>query len=261
MEQNGSHRKTYFVSDSHFGVPDREQSRNREETFIHWLDSISKDADAIYIMGDLFEFWFEYRTVIPKGYARLFGKLAAITDSGIPVYFFRGNHDIWAFSYLEEELNMTIYSDHIIKDIKGSRFFLAHGDGLGKGDKGYKFIRKVFRNRINQWLFRWLHPDIGSRLGYYFSNKSRANHEQRGLETTNLRGIERLTGYCKKVLEKHSDIDYFVFGHIHLPKKVKLNERSLYVSLGDWIRHFSYGVFDGTHLNIEFYQKNNNTTT
>ena len=248
-------KKVYFISDSHFGVPDRERSLVREQMFIQWLNEVKNDAHEIYLMGDLFEFWFEYKTVIQKGHVRLLGKLAEITDAGIPIYFFRGNHDVWAFDYLAEELNIKIYPDTLIKEINGKTFFLGHGDGLGKGDNGYKFLKKIFRNRINQWLFRWLHPDIGTWLGLFWSNKSRVANENNGIEKVNDEGIKRLTGFCQKTLEKQPNIDFFVFGHVHKPNVTMLNEHSKYISIGDWIRYFSYVEFDGENLEIKYYKK------
>ena len=246
-------KKIYFVSDSHFGVPNREKSLERERLFIDWLDMVKNDAREIYIMGDLFEFWYEYKTVIQKGYVRLLGKLAEITDAGIPVYFFRGNHDVWAFDYLADELNIKIYPDTLVKEIDGRKFLLGHGDGLGEGDNGYKFLKKVFRNKLNQWLFRWVHPDIGTRLGLYWSNKSRIANENTGLEKVNQAGLDRLTGYCQEVLNEQPDIDYFVFGHIHKPETVDLNGKSSYYSIGDWIQYFSYLEFDGNSLKHKYF--------
>ena len=249
------HKKVYFISDSHFGVPDREQSLEREKLFIAWLEFIKNDASELYIMGDLFEFWFEYKTVVQKGYVRLLGKLAEISDAGIPVYFFRGNHDVWAFDYLAEELGFIIYPDTLIREINGKMFFLGHGDGVGKGDNGYKFLKKVFRNKINQFLFKWLHPDIGTRMGMYWSNRSRVANVNQGIEAVNDAGIERITGYCREVLKTNPDIDYFVFGHIHRPQVVELNEKAHYYSVGDWIRYYSYLVFDGETLSHHYFVK------
>lgn len=254
MKNDLKDHKIYFVSDCHFGVPSRDESLIRERLFIDWLEIIKHDAGEIYIMGDLFEFWFEYKTVVPKGHTRLFGKLAEITDSGIPVYFFRGNHDVWAFDYFVDELNIKIYPDTLIREIEGKKFFLGHGDGLGKGDNGYKFLKKVFRNKVNQWLFRWLHPDIGTGMGLYWSNRSRIANENSGLEKVNQEGIERLTGYCKEILQEHPDIDYFIFGHIHKPVVIDLNQKSKYISIGDWINYFSYVVFDGKNLEQKFFK-------
>ncbi|MCD4737216.1 MAG: UDP-2,3-diacylglucosamine diphosphatase [Bacteroidales bacterium] len=255
MTKLAENKKIYFVSDSHFGVPDRKRSLAREKLFVKWLESIEPSAQEIFLMGDLFEFWFEYKTVIPKGYTRLFGILAQIADKGIPVSFFRGNHDVWAFKYLEEELNIQLFSDFQIREINGKIFYLAHGDGLGKGDNGYKFIKKVFRNRINQWLFKWLHPDIGTGLGYFFSDKSRENHMNKGLEKINNIGIERLKGFCFEKLKENNDINYFIFGHIHMPKIIKLTDSAQYISLGDWINYFSYAEFDGKDVILKDFKE------
>ncbi|MCB0822751.1 MAG: UDP-2,3-diacylglucosamine diphosphatase [Bacteroidales bacterium] len=248
------HKKIYFVSDSHFGVPNRELSRIREDLFIRWLDMIKPEAEALYIMGDLFEFWFEYKTVVQKGYVRLLGKLAEITDSGIPVTFFRGNHDVWAFDYLAEELGIKIYPDTQTTMLKGHKFFLGHGDGLGEGDNGYKFLKKVFRNKVNQFLFRWLHPDIGTGMGLYWSNQSRVANENSGLEAVNQAGIDRISGFCKAELEKDPDIEYFIFGHVHKPEVVDLNGKAKYFSIGDWINYYSYLVFDGETLEHHYFK-------
>jgi UDP-2,3-diacylglucosamine hydrolase len=236
-------------------VPNHEKSLERERLFISWLDEVKRDAQEIYIMGDLFEFWYEYKTVIQKGYVRLFGKLAEITDSGIPVHFFRGNHDVWAFNYLAEEINIKIFPDTLTREFNGKIFYLGHGDGLGKGDSGYKFIKKVFRNRMNQWLFRWLHPDIGTAMGLFWSNRSRIANENTGLEKVNQAGLDRLSGYCRQILEKNPDIDYFIFGHIHKPNVVDLNGKARYFSIGDWINYYSYLVFDGETLEHKYFKK------
>jgi len=257
LNSDAKNKKVYFFSDCHFGVPDHDRSLIRERLLISWLDNVKKDALEIYIMGDLFEFWFEYKTVVQKGHVRLFGKLAEITDSRIPVYFFRGNHDVWAFDYLTEELNIKIYPDTLVKHILGKKFFLGHGDGLGQGDNGYKFLKKVFRNKINQWLFRWVHPDIATAMGLFWSNKSRVANENSGLEAVNAAGISRLTDYCNKMLEKEPDIDYFVFGHIHKPQVVILEKNASYFSIGDWIKNYSYLVFDGNTLEHKYFTNNN----
>ncbi len=250
-----STKKIYFVSDCHFGVPNRELSRKREELFIRWLDEIRPNAEAIYIMGDLFEFWFEYKTVIQKGYVRLLGKLAEVSDTGIPIYFFRGNHDVWAFDYLADELGFKIYPDTLTTTLKGKKFFLGHGDGLGKGDNGYKFLKKVFRNKVNQFLFRWLHPDIGTGMGLFWSNKSRVANENTGLEAVNQAGIDRIAGFCREKLAEEPDIDYFVFGHVHRPEVIDIGGTAQYFSIGDWINYYSYLVFDGVTLEHHYYKK------
>ncbi|MEZ5199558.1 MAG: UDP-2,3-diacylglucosamine diphosphatase [Bacteroidales bacterium] len=255
MNSPTSNTKIYFVSDCHFGVPTPEESRKREKLFIQWLSEIQKDAKEIFIMGDLFEFWFEYKTVVQKGHIRLFGKLAEITDAGIPIAFFRGNHDVWAFDYLNKELGIHIYPDTLIKEFNGKKFFLGHGDGLGKGDNGYKFLKKVFRNKFNQWLFRWLHPDIGTAMGLYWSNRSRVANVNYGLEKVNQAGLDRLTGFCQEKLKSDPDIDFFIFGHIHKPTIIDLNGKAKYISIGDWINYYSYVVFDGEKLEQKFFIK------
>jgi len=244
--------KIYFASDFHFGIPDHARSLEREKLFVKWLDKVKEDASEIFLMGDIFDFWFEYKTVVPKGFVRLLGKLAEITDSGIPVHLFRGNHDVWAFSYLQQELNITLHRKPEIMDFSGKKFYLAHGDGLGPGDHGYKFLKKVFACRLNQWLFRWLHPDLGAKMGLYFSKRSRlANVAKEGKkDATNNIQNEMLYQYSEAMCKKHPDVDYFVFGHRHLPIKVKLGEKAEMLILGDWITNFTYGVFDGTELKL-----------
>ncbi|MCD4746150.1 MAG: UDP-2,3-diacylglucosamine diphosphatase [Bacteroidales bacterium] len=254
--KNSPKKKIYFVSDCHFGIPDYKTSLKREKLFIQWLDEIKADAREIYFMGDLFDFWFEYKTVIPKGYTRLFGKLTEIIDSGIPVHLFRGNHDIWAFDYLRKELNINIHRKPLIKDFNNKRFFLAHGDGLGKGDKGYKFLKKIFESQLNQWLFKWIHPDIGTRIALYWSKRSRYANINKVEKTNGMeKGIKRLSNYCKEILIKEKHIDYFIMGHIHLPVITNITEKSKYISLGDWLTNFSYAVFDGNNVELKFYKK------
>lgn len=245
-----SNKKVYFFSDAHLGIPDMESSRKRERKMVRFLNQIQKDALEIYIMGDLFDFWFEYKTVVPKGFARLFGKLADIVDSGIPIYFFRGNHDIWAFNYLQEELGVHIYREPQRKEILGKQFYLAHGDGLGQGDRGYKFLKWVFEQKINQWMFRWLHPDWGLAMGLFWSRRSRYANEAREdkeKEEPVQRPIEdsRLPKYAKSLLQQGEKIDYFVMGHWHIVRNLELSSESRFIFLGDWISRFSYGVFDG----------------
>jgi len=254
-----SNKKIYFVSDFHLGVPDHDHSLNREKLFIQWLDEVKMDAAEIWLMGDVFDFWFEYKTVVPKGFVRLLGKLAEIIDSGIPVHLFRGNHDVWAFDYLSKELNIQLHRKPEIKDFGGKKFFLAHGDGLGPGDTGYKILKKVMECPLNQWLFRWIHPDIGTRLGLYFSRKSRYAHiaKEGKKESSNHIEDERLYKFSIDLLKTKSEINYFIFGHRHLPVNVPLSETSNFIILGDWITNFSYAVFDGTSLSLKFFTSKN----
>jgi UDP-2,3-diacylglucosamine hydrolase len=244
-------KKVYFASDQHFGAPTAEKSFPREQKFVAWLDEIKHDADALFLLGDLFDFWFEYKTVVPKGFVRVLGKLAEIRDSGIPIYFFVGNHDLWMYDYFEKELNIPVYHKpkHFI--INNKEFFIGHGDGLGPGDKGYKRMKKVFTNPFSKWIFRWLHPDIGVRLAQYLSVKNKLIS---GKEDVKYLGEENewLVHYAKKKLEsKH--YDFFIFGHRHLPLEIILKDQSRYFNLGDWIGYFSYGVFDGTNFELKRY--------
>jgi UDP-2,3-diacylglucosamine hydrolase len=249
------HTKFYFISDFHLGIPDYARSLEREKRFVRLLGEAKADAAAIYLMGDIFDFWFEYHTVIPKGFARLFGKLAEITDSGIPVHLFRGNHDIWAFNYLENELNIQLHRTSEVVVLGGKKFFLSHGDGMGPGDHGYKLLKKLFEFRPNQWLFRWLHPDIGSRLALYFSRKSRiANIIKEGrIEKTENYEQERLIIFSREMAAKDPSINYFIFGHRHLPIDLALSANSRCIILGDWVTNFTYAVFDGNDLSLKYY--------
>ncbi len=243
----------YFASDFHLGIPDPETSLKREKLLVQWLDKIRTKATEIYLMGDLFDFWFEYTTVIPKGYTRLLGKIAEITDQGIPVYMFKGNHDLWAFDYLKHETGITLYRKPLIRRFGQKNFYLAHGDGLGPGDTGYKLLSKLFENKIAQFLFKWLHPDIGTRLGLFFSGKSRNAHimrEQKPHFKINMES-EMLTVYCREILKTQPEIHYFIFGHRHYPINYPLNENSRLILLGDWISNFTYAVFDGNDIRLE----------
>ena len=245
-------KKIYFSSDNHLGAPTQAESLPREKTFVNWLDSIKHDAEVIFLLGDLFDFWFEYRTVVPKGFVRTLGKLAELRDSGIQIHFFVGNHDLWMHDYFEKELNIPVYHDPKEFVFNNKHFFIGHGDGKGPGDKGYKRMKKVFTNPFSKWLFRWLHPDIGVRVAQHLSVKNKLIS---GDEDKEFLGEEQewLAQYSKRKLEsKH--FDYFVFGHRHLPMKIKVGENSTYFNLGDWISHYTYGVFDGDKLELKTYR-------
>ena len=241
-------KKVYFASDQHLGAPTMEASFPREKKFVAWLDSIKSDAEAIFLLGDLFDFWFEYKTVVPKGFTRVLGKLAEISDSGIPIYFFVGNHDLWMKDYFEKELNIPVFHQPKEFLINQKKFLIGHGDGLGPEDIGYKRMKKVFTFPLFKWMFRWLHPDLGVKLGQYMSVK---NKMISGEEDFKFWGEENewLVQYCKKKLQENH-YDYFVFGHRHLPLEIKLQESSTYFNLGDWIKHFTFGVFEETHFSL-----------
>jgi len=243
-------KKIYFASDQHLGAPTPKASLPREKKFVAWLDTIKEDAGTIFLLGDLFDFWFEYKTVVPKGFVRVLGKLAELKDAGIDIYFFVGNHDLWMRDYFQKELNIPIFHKPQEFEINGKIFLIGHGDGLGPSDHGYKRMKKVFTFPFFKWLFRWLHPDIGVRLGHYFSVKNKlisGDEDARFLGEEN----EWLAQYCRrKLTEKH--YDFFVFGHRHLPLEIELNNNSTYINLGDWIQYFTYGEFMKTFKLKEF---------
>jgi UDP-2,3-diacylglucosamine hydrolase len=245
-------KKIYFASDNHLGAPTAEASKPREQKFVAWLDDIKHDAAAIFLLGDLFDFWFEYKTVVPKGFTRTLGKLAEISDSGIPIHYFVGNHDLWMNGYFEEELGIPVYHKPQEFTFNDKTFFIGHGDGLGPGDKGYKRMKKVFTSPFFKWLFRWGHPDIGMRIAQYLSVKNKLIS---GDEDATFLGEDKewLAVYSRKKLEeKHRD--FFVFGHRHLPLEIQLHETSTYINLGDWIQYYTYGIFDGKTFVLKAYE-------
>jgi len=238
--------KIYFASDFHLGVPNAKKSREREKQIIDWLEVISEDAEEIYLLGDLFDFWFEYKKAIPKGFVRFQAKLAELCDRGIEIHVFTGNHDMWMFNYFEEELGVKMHRNPIKKEWNGKKFILGHGDGLGPGDLKYKFIKKVFANPICIWLFGWIHPNIGIGMANFWSGSSRKVNEKKDeiyLGDEN----EWLLQYCKTEL-KSEHTDYFVFGHRHLVLDLEVGENSRYINLGHWFREPHYAVFDGENL-------------
>ncbi|MFC4263243.1 UDP-2,3-diacylglucosamine diphosphatase [Ferruginibacter yonginensis] len=245
-------KKIYFLSDFHLGAPNADESRVREKKVVAFLDEIKKDAATVFIVGDLFDFWYEYKRVVPKGYVRILGKMAELADAGIDIHFFVGNHDMWMKNYFQTELNTAVYFEPKAFTFNNKQFLIGHGDGLGPGDKGYKFIKKVFRNPISTWLFGILPPNIGMGLADYFSRKSRA---KTGHTDEVFLGEENewLVVYCKEVLQK-TPYDYFIFGHRHLPLQIQLNPQSTYINLGDWIKYFTYAVFDGVSVSLHYYK-------
>src|ERR1035438_4919488 len=248
MENN---KKIYFASDFHLGAPDYAASLEREKKIVKWLDEIKKDAQEIFLVGDLFDFWFEYKTVVPRGYVRILGKIAELTDSGIPVHLFTGNHDMWIFDYLPKEINIILHKEPIEREFNNRKFFIGHGDGLGPGDKGYKFLKKVFANKFCQWLFAWIHPNLGMKIVNYWSHRSRIFNEENEEKFLG-EDKEWLVIYCNKALEK-KHYDYFIFGHRHLPLDIKLNDSSRYINLGEWFKSNSYAVFDGNDISLKQY--------
>jgi UDP-2,3-diacylglucosamine hydrolase len=239
-------KKIYFLSDFHLGAPDAASSLVREKRIVEFLEQIREDASQIFIVGDMFDFWYEYRKVVPKGYVRLLGKLAEITDSGIPISFFVGNHDMWMNDYLLKELNIPVYFEPKSFEFSNKKFLIGHGDGLGPGDHGYKTIKKVFRNRFCQWLFGVLPPYAGMGLANYLSRRSR---ESTGKHEEVFLGEDRewLIIYSKEILQQQH-YDYFIFGHRHLPIDFRLNGNARYINLGDWITYYTYAYFDGKDM-------------
>ena len=244
-----SDKKIYFASDNHLGAPNFEESLPRERKFVSWLDHVKKDAAAIFLVGDLFDFFFDYKTVVPKGFTRVLGKLAEITDSGIPVYFFVGNHDLWMNDYFEKELNITTFHRPQYFLLNNKMFLIGHGDGLGPGDKGYKRMKKVFINPLSKWLFRWLHPDLGVKLAKYLSVKNKLIS---GDEDAEFLGEENewLIQYCRRKLQE-KNTDFFIFGHRHLPINFDLSDTVKYINLGDWISYYTYAEFDGENTALK----------
>ncbi len=230
--------KIYFASDLHLGSPDWNNSLIRETHFVNWLQSIRGDAAEIYLLGDMFDFWFEYKRAVPKGGVRLLGKLAEFADSGIVIHYFVGNHDLWLRDYFQKELGFRVYYNPLVTDIHGRRFYLHHGDGLGPGDASYKFLKRIFKNRFFQWVFRMTHPDLGIAIASWFSKRSRI-HANAGNEKDYGDG-EYHAIHARNVLQKNPGIDYFVFGHRHIVKFESIAEGKYHVNLGDWMVHFTY---------------------
>jgi len=246
-------KKIYFASDFHLGTPTPEASRLREQKILRWLHSIENDAKSIYLVGDIFDFWFEYKTVVPKGAVRLLGKIAELSDRGIDIHFFVGNHDIWMFDYFPDELGITVHHQPIQIELNGKQFFVGHGDGLGPKDYGYKRLKKIFTNRLCQWLFGWLHPDIGMRIANHSSSASRTAQTA----PEQFLGAERewLLLYSNYKLKQLPAIDYFIFGHRHLPLDILLeNQHSRYINLGEWFSQYTYAEFDGQDLHLKAFE-------
>ncbi len=243
--------KIYFASDFHLGIPDRASSRDREDRLIRWLDLIKSDASEIFLMGDIFDFWFEYATVIPKGFIRFQGKLAELSDSGIKITFFKGNHDMWMFDYFRKEMGIEVVSDELIIERGGKKFYLHHGDGLGPGDKMYKILKKNFRSKTCQWLFARLHPNLGVAIAQRWSKNSRAQNAK--LEVFEDIEDEWLYTHSRELLKKDY-YDFLIFGHRHLPLDLSLGD-SRYINLGEWLNFNSYAVFDGENVELKYFEK------
>jgi len=242
-----TNKKIYFASDFHLGAPNDESSSQREQKIIRWLDHIKSDAYKIYLVGDIFDFWFEYKHAIPKGFVRFQAKLASLVEEGIQVTLFTGNHDIWMFDYFPKELGITVQTNPISLSFNKKKLYVGHGDGLGPGDGKYKALKKIFTNKFCQRSFSWLHPDIGIGFAKRWSRRSRISTS--AAEEINYGDKEHLLIYCKEMEEKEHH-DYYIFGHRHLLLDVKINSTSRYINLGEWVNHSYYAVFDGDDLSV-----------
>jgi len=245
-------KNIYFASDFHLGSPSHSESRKREDRIIRWLNAIEGNCSELFLMGDIFDFWFEYSEVVPKGFVRLQGKLGMMSDEGIKIYFFKGNHDMWVNDYFTKEMGIEIISDELVMERAGKRFYLHHGDGLGPGDQKYKVLRKIFRNPVCQWLFSIVPPRIGLGIANWWSGSSRLAHSTEEV----FNGVENewLAVYAKEQLQK-AHFDYFIFGHRHLPLDIQLTDKSRYINIGEWINFNSYAVFDGKDLTLNYFEK------
>ena len=242
-------KNIYFASDFHLGLEET-NSHYREKIIIQWLSNIEKDAKSIYLLGDIFDFWFEYKKVVPKGFIRFLAKIADLIDKGTEIHLFVGNHDLWLKDYLSTEIGLIIHHKPILINVHSKRIFIGHGDGLGDGDYFYKFLRTVFTSNISQWLFTRLHPNLAFTIAHKWSRRSRRVEENRFISEEK----EILLGYCRKI-QKINPVDYYIFGHRHLPLKLKVDEKSKYYNTGDWINHFSYIVLKDGKLSAKKFNK------
>lgn len=242
-------KKLFFASDFHLGVPDHATSLDRERRIVKWLDSIKDEAHTIYLLGDIFDFWFEYRHAIPKGFIRLQGKLAELRDSGIPIVFFTGNHDMWMFDYFEKELSIPVMREPQILTVGEKKFLIGHGDGLGPGDKTYKVLKQFFNSKICQWLFARIHPNLGIAIANRWSRNSRISNNKKEERFQGEDG-EFLLVYCRE-MEKRQHHDYYIFGHRHLPLDIPVGMNSRYVNLGEWVNFDTYAEYDGENLYLK----------
>ena len=247
------HKNIYFLSDAHLGSLAIEHARTQERRLVRFLDSIKSKAAAIYLLGDMFDFWYEYKYVVPKGFTRFLGKLSELTDMGVEVHFFTGNHDIWAYEYLEKECGVIIHRQPLTTEIYDKVFYLAHGDGLGDPNKNFKLLRSIFHNRTCQILFSSLHPRWGLWFGLQWAKHSRMKRKD-GMEPP-YQGEDKeyLVLYTKEYMKSHKDIDYFIYGHRHIELDLMLSRKTRMMIIGDWITQFTYVVYDGEHIFLEEY--------
>ncbi len=239
--------RAYFLSDLHLGAPYFQDSRKSEKRVVNFLDSIKDKADVVYLLGDILDYWYEYRTVVPRGFVRFFGKLAELTDRGVRVVWFIGNHDIWIFDYLPSELGVEVVDGALTEHIDGKTFYMTHGDGVGKLKPSFKLMRNLFRNKFAQKLYSGIHPRWTIPFAYNWSRHSRKTGGS-GYDPTTM--VDLLRHFSVDYLREHPEINYFVYGHLHVVEDLKLNDSSRMIILGDWISNFSYGIWDGKEFVI-----------
>lgn len=243
---------TYFISDLHLGASYLD-TRQSEQKVIDWLNSIKSSAKRLIFLGDILDYWYEYRHVVPRGYIRFFGKLAELSDSGIEIHWFTGNHDIWIFDYLPAELGITLHRTNEVLDIDGHSFFLSHGDEVGERKWSFRFIQWLFRNKVAQWCYSWIHPDLTMILAHKWSSSSRKKNNQKGEKHFRGEKHEPLVRFAKEYI-KNNNVEYLIFGHRHILLDLMLTRNNRMVILGDWIKHFSYASFDGENLCIDLFE-------
>lgn len=247
-------KKTYFISDAHLGSLATQDPKEQEKQLCRFLDEIKPQAESLYMLGDIFDFWFEYRNAVPKGFTRLLGKLSELTDNGVAVHFFTGNHDIWCKDYLTKECGVIMHYEPEVVEIEGKTFFLAHGDGLGDRSKSFKFLRVIFHNPFCQWMFRWLHPDLGLPFGLNWAKNSRIKHMQGGTEADPPymgENHEPLVLFAKHYIKEKPETDYLIFGHRHIELDLMLTRQNRLLILGDWITQFTYAEFSNGELTLK----------
>ena len=244
--------KIYFVSDVHLGAPALKNNHEREMLFVQWLDEIKHDVKELYLVGDIFDFWFEYKKVAPRGFTRVLGRIADFTDNGVPVHFFTGNHDLWIFDYLPAETGILLHRNEFVTQLDGKTFFLAHGDGLDPDDKGYNLLKKIFVSKSLQWWFSKIHPNLALWLAHKWSKSSRLSKllPEEEFKVKN----EAMYKFAETILKKER-IDYFIFGHRHQMADAEIGNQARFILLGDWITNFSYGVFDGATFQLKRYKE------
>jgi UDP-2,3-diacylglucosamine hydrolase len=245
-------KNVYFLSDLHLGASYLKNPLDNERRVVRFLDSIKDKASEIYLLGDILDYWYEYSRVVPKGYVRFLGKLAELADNGVKIHWFIGNHDIWIFDYLPNELGIEVVDGVAERQILGKRFFLNHGDGVGKHKLSFRIIRWLFRNKFCQAIYSMLPSCITIPFAHNWSSHSRKNGEDCAQAVEKHK--ENLLEFARDHASSHSDIHYYIFGHLHIIANEQISNHAKCIILGDWIQHFSYAVFDGNDICIEYFR-------